>query len=155
MISVSPTLNNSVVNPPQLSSVCQQSSSSSHNNPHDNRCFNRKESNSKSNDLSSMVIPVPPPLNGSVVNPPQLSSIRQQWSSYSHNTTPESQYYSIPGRTSPDPSNTMPPPSTKNRSRNIYGCMVDVTKLTPAQRQQDAVMLLHNYHGLCNKNAPL
>ena len=39
-------------------------------------------------------------------------------------------------------------------SRNIYGCMVDVSKLTPAQRQQHAVMLLEHYHELCNTNKP-
>ena len=61
---------------------------------------------------------------------------------------------SIPGRTSPDLSNTMPTPSTNNGSRNIYGCMVDVSKLKPAQRQQHAVMLLENYHELCNTNDP-
>ena len=32
--------------------------------------------------------------------------------------------------------------------------MVDVSKLTPAQRQQYAVMLLENYHALCNTNEP-
>ena len=63
-------------------------------------------------------------------------------------------YSSIPGRTSPDPSNTMPPPSTNTGSYNIYGCMVDVSKLTPAQRQHHAVMLLQHYHELCNTNDP-
>ena len=48
----------------------------------------------------------------------------------------------------------MPPPSTNNGTRNIYGCMVDVSKLKPAQRQQHAVMLLQNYHELCNTNDP-
>ena len=48
----------------------------------------------------------------------------------------------------------MPPPSTNNGSRNIYGCMVNVYKLTPAQRQQHAVMLLQHYHKLCNTNDP-
>ena len=66
----------------------------------------------------------------------------------------ESQASSIPGRTSADPSNTMPPPSTKNGSRNIYVCMVDVSKLTPAQRQQHDIMLLQNYHKVCNMNEP-
>ena len=33
--------------------------------------------------------------------------------------------------------------------------MVDVSKLTPAQRQQHAVMLLEHYHELCNTNDPL
>ena len=32
--------------------------------------------------------------------------------------------------------------------------MVDVSKLTPAQRQQHAVMLLDHYHELCNTNDP-
>ena len=32
--------------------------------------------------------------------------------------------------------------------------MVDVSKLTPAQRQQHAVMLLKHYHELCNTNDP-
>ena len=70
VISVTPPLNNSVINPHQLSLVGQQSSSSSQNTPHDNRRFNRKGSNSKRNDLSYPVIPVPPPLNDSVINPP-------------------------------------------------------------------------------------
>ena len=61
---------------------------------------------------------------------------------------------SISGWTSTDPSNTMPPPSTNNGSHNIYGCMVDVSKLKPAQRQKNAVMLLHNYHEFCNTNDP-
>ena len=95
-----------------------------------------------------------PPLNDSVNNPPQLSSVCQQSSISSQNTTPESQDSSIPGWTSPDLSNTMPPLSTKNRSRNIYGCMVDESKLTLAQRQQHDVMLHQNYHYLCNTNDP-
>ena len=49
---------------------------------------------------------------------------------------------------------TMPPPSTNDGSRNIYECMVDVSKLTPTQRQQHAAMLLQNYHELCNTNYP-
>ena len=69
-------------------------------------------------------------------------------------STHEFQASSVPGRTSPDPSNTMPPLSTNNGSHNIYGCMVDVSKLTSEQRQQHAVMLLQNYHELCNKNDP-
>ena len=48
----------------------------------------------------------------------------------------------------------MPPLSTKIGSRNIYGCMVDVSKLTPAQRQPHAIILLHNYYKLCNTNDP-
>ena len=75
VIYVSPSLNNSVINPSQLSSVCQQSSRSSHNNPRYNRCFNRKDSNSKSNDFPSPVISVPLPLNDSVINPNHLSSV--------------------------------------------------------------------------------
>ena len=51
VISVSLPLNNSFINPPQLSSVCQQSSRSSHNSPHDNECLDRNQINSKSNDL--------------------------------------------------------------------------------------------------------
>ena len=51
--------------------------------PQDNRCFNRKESHEKSNELSSPVIPMPPLLNDSVINPSQLSSVFQQSSSYS------------------------------------------------------------------------
>ena len=66
----------------------------------------------------------------------------------------ELQASSMPGRISPDPSNTMPPPSTNDGNHNIYGCMVDVSKLTPAQQQQHAVMLLENYHELCNTNDP-
>ena len=93
-----------------------------------------------------------PPWNDSVINPTQLSSVRQQSSRSSHNTTHELQAFSIPGRTSPDLSNNMPPPSTNNGSRNIYGCMVDVSKLTPAQRQQHVVILLKHYYKLCNTN---
>ena len=95
-----------------------------------------------------------PPWNDPFINPTQMSSVRQQSSSSSPNTTHELQASSIPGRTSPDPSNTMPPPSTNNGSRDIYGCIVDVSKLTPAQRQQHAVMLLQHYHELCNTNDP-
>ena len=121
VIYVSPPLNNSVINPSQLSSVFQQSSSSSHNTPRDNRCFNINDSNSKSNELPSPVIHVTYPLNDSSINPTQLSLVRQQSSRYSYNTTHELQASSRPGRTSPDLSNTMPPPSTNNGSRNIYG----------------------------------
>ena len=152
VISISPPLNNSVINPYQLSSVHQQPSRSSHNTPLDNLCFNIKESNSKINGFPSPVRPVPPPLNVSVINPTHLSSVSQKSSRSSHNTTHELQASSIPGRNSPDPPNTIPPPSTNNRSRNIYGCMVDVSKLTPEQRKHHAVMLLQNYHELCNTN---
>ena len=100
------------------------------------------------------MIPVYTPLNNSVINPPQLSSVGQQSSSSSHNTTHELQASSILGRNSPDPSNTMPPPSTNNGSRNIYGCMVNVSKLTPAQQQHHYLMLIQNYHELCNTNDP-
>ena len=48
----------------------------------------------------------------------------------------------------------MPPSSTKNGSNNIYGLMVDVSNLTPAQRQQHVVRLLQYYHELCNTNGP-
>ena len=50
VISVSLPFNNSVINPPQLSSVCQLSSRSSHNSPHDNECLDSNHINSKSND---------------------------------------------------------------------------------------------------------
>ena len=100
------------------------------------------------------MIPKLSPWNDPFINPTQLASFFQQSSSSSPNTTHELQASSIPGRTSPDPSNTMPPPSTNDGSRNIYGCMVDVSKLTPEQRQQHAVMLLEHYHELCNTNGP-
>ena len=127
---------------------------SSPNSPRDNKCLNSNHINSKSNELSSPVIPILPPWNDPFINPNQMSSFRQQSSSYSPNTTHELQASSIPGWTSPDPSNTMPPPPTNNGSRNIYGCMVDVSKLTPEQRQQHAVMLLEHYHELFNTNNP-
>ena len=50
VISVSLPLNNSVINPPHLSSVFQQSSSSSHNSPNDKKCLDINHINSKSND---------------------------------------------------------------------------------------------------------
>ena len=152
VISVSLPLNNLVINTPQLSSVCQQSSRSSPNSPRDNKCLNINNINSKSNELSSLVILLLPPWYNPFINPNQLSSVRQQSSRSSPNTTHELQASSIPGRNSPDPSNTMPPSSTNNGSRNIYGCMVDVSKLTPAQRQLRSVMLLQHYHELCNTN---
>ena len=114
VIYVSLPLNNSVINPPQLSSVCQQSSRSSYNTPCDNKFLNINHSNSKSNELLSPLIPMLPPWNDPFINPTQLSLVCQQSSSYSHNTTHELQATSIPGRTSPDPSNTMPPPSTND-----------------------------------------
>ena len=131
VISVSLPLNNSVINQPQLSSVCQQSSRSSHNTPRDNQYRNSNHSKSNRNELSSPVIPMLPPWNDSVINLTNLSLVCQQSSSSSHNRTHELQASSIPNRTSPDPSNTMPLPSTKNGSGNIYGCMFDVSKLTP------------------------
>ena len=87
VISVSPPLNNPVINPSQLSSVRQQSSSSSHNTPCDNWCFNRKYSNSKINYFPSLVIPVPPPLNDSGIHPNQRSLVCQKSPSSLHNTT--------------------------------------------------------------------
>ena len=60
-ISVYLSLNNSVINPPQMSSVCQHS---------------------KSNELSSPVIPKLLPWNGPFINPTQLSSVRQQSSRF-------------------------------------------------------------------------
>ena len=50
VISVYLPLNNFVINPPQLSSVCQQSSRSSHTSPHNNKCLDSNHINSKSND---------------------------------------------------------------------------------------------------------
>ena len=154
VIPTFPPWNDPFINPPQLSSVCQQSSRSSHNTPRDNHCLNNNHSNSNSNELSSPVIHMIPPCNDSVINPTQLFLVLQQSYSSSHNTTQELQASSIPSRTSPDPSNTMPPPSTNNGSHNIYECMVDVSNLTPAQQQQHAVMLLEHYHELCNTNDP-
>ena len=150
MILVPPPLNNWVINPSQISSVRQQWSISSQKIPCDNRWFNSKDSNSKSNELSSLVIPVPPPFNYLVINPPQLSLVSQQSSSTSHNTKPDLQTSSIPFWTSLDLSNTMPLPSTMNGGHNIYGCMVDVSKLTPAKRQHRTFLLLQHYHELCN-----
>ena len=49
VISVSIPLNNAVINLPQLSSVCHQSSMSSHSSPHDNECLDRNHIKSKSN----------------------------------------------------------------------------------------------------------
>ena len=135
-------------------SVGKQSSRYSQNTKHDKRCFNSKDSKSKSNELTSQVIPVPTPLNDSVINTPQLSSVCQHSPRSSHNTMSESQASSIPGQTSADPSNTMTLTSTKNRSINIYECMVNVSKLTPEQQQQHAIMLLQHYHELCNTNDP-
>ena len=86
--------------------------------PRDNWCFNRNNFHSKMNELSLLVIPVPPPLNDSVNSLPELSSVFQQSSISSHNTTQYSQAYSIPSGTSDDLSNTMPLPSKKNGSRN-------------------------------------
>ena len=81
-------------------------------------------------------------------------AVCQKSSSSSPNTTHDLQASSIPGRNYPYPSNTMPPPPTNDGNHNIYGCMVDVSKLTPAQRQQHAVILLEHYHELCNTNDP-
>ena len=50
VISVSLPLNNSVINPTELSSVCPQSSRSSHSSPHENECLDRNHIKSKSND---------------------------------------------------------------------------------------------------------
>ena len=120
----------------------------------DNRCFNCKDSHSNRNKFSSLVIPVPPTFNDSGINPYQLFSVCQKSSSSSQNKTIESKASSIPICTSADSSNTMPPISTKNGSHNIYGCMVDVSQLTPAQQQQCAIILLQHYHELCNMNNP-
>ena len=50
VIYVSITLNNSVINPPQLSLVCHQSSRSSHRSPHENECLDSNHIKSKGND---------------------------------------------------------------------------------------------------------
>ena len=50
VISVSLPLNNGVINPPQLSSVCHQSSKSSHSSPHENEFLDSNNIKSKSND---------------------------------------------------------------------------------------------------------
>ena len=50
MISVSLPLNNAVINPPQLSSICHQSSRSSHSSTHENKCHDSNHIKSKSND---------------------------------------------------------------------------------------------------------
>ena len=76
VISFSLPLNNSVINPPQMSSVCQHS---------------------KSNELSSPVIPKLPPWNYPFIKPTQLSLVFQKSSSSSPNTTHELQASSIPG----------------------------------------------------------
>ena len=154
VIYFSPPLNTSVINPSQLSLGFQQSHRSSHNTRCDNRWFNSKDSNPKRNYFPSLVIPVPPPLNDSVINTTQLSSGFKKSSRSSHNKTNELQASSILRQTSPDSSNTMPSLSTNNRSCNIYGCMVDMSKFIPAKRQKHAVMLLQHYHELCNMNVP-
>ena len=86
VIYVSPPLNNSVINPHQLPSVCQKSSRSSPNSPCDNKRLESNHINSTSNELSSLVIPKLPPWNDPFVNPTHLSSVRQQSSSSSPNT---------------------------------------------------------------------
>ena len=62
------------------------------NNPCDNWWFNCKEIHSKSNDLSSPVIYVPPQFISSVINPPQLSLVRQQSSRSSQNSTSDNRW---------------------------------------------------------------
>ena len=96
VIYVSPPLNNSVINPSRLSSVRQQSSRSSHNTPCDNWWFNSKDSNSNKIEFPSPVIPVPPSLNDSFINPTQMYSVLQQSSRYLHNTTNDLHASSIP-----------------------------------------------------------
>ena len=117
-----------VSNPPQMYSIYQQSSRSSPNSHHDNKWLDSNHINSKSNDLLSPGIPTLPPWNFPFINPTQLFMVRQQSYSSSPNTTHDLQASSLPGWTSPDLSNTMPPPSTKNGSRNVYVCMVAVSK---------------------------
>ena len=50
VISVSPPLNNLVINPPQLSSVCHHSSRSSHSSPHEKKCLDSNHIKSNRND---------------------------------------------------------------------------------------------------------
>ena len=50
VISVSLPLNNAVINPPQLSSVCHQSSMFSHSSPHENKCLESNHIKSKIKD---------------------------------------------------------------------------------------------------------
>ena len=50
VISIYLPLNNLVINPPQLSSVCHQSSRSSHSSPRENECLDSNHIKSKSND---------------------------------------------------------------------------------------------------------
>ena len=50
VISVSLPLSNLVINPPQLSSVCYQSSGSSHISPHENEFLDSNHIKSKSNE---------------------------------------------------------------------------------------------------------
>ena len=50
VISVSIPLNNAVINPPQLSLVCHQSSRSSHSSLHENKCLDSNHIKSNSND---------------------------------------------------------------------------------------------------------
>ena len=154
VISVSPPLNNSVINSPKLSLVSQLSSRSLHNNHGDNRCFNRKDSSLPINELSSPMITAPLPMNDSVMYPTQMYSVCQQSSISSQNIVHELQASSIPSWNSPDPLNTMSTTSSNKLSHNNYGRMVDVSRLTPAQLQQHDVILLQNYHELCNTNKP-
>ena len=79
VIYVSLPLNNSVINPPQLSSVCQQSSRSSPNSPCDNKCLNSNHINSKSNKLSSPLIPMLPPWNYPFINQTQPIVEKHEW----------------------------------------------------------------------------
>ena len=91
VISVSLPLNTLVINPPQLSLVCQQPSRYPHNSPRDKKFLDSNHINSNSNELSSPVIPTLPPWNDPFINPTQLSSVCQQSSSSSPNTTHELQ----------------------------------------------------------------
>ena len=67
------------------------------------KCLDRNHINSKNYELSSPLIPTLLPWNDPLINPTQLSSVCQQSSSSSPNTTHELQAYSIPVQTSPDP----------------------------------------------------
>ena len=87
---------------PLTKGICSRQKSGTGNNqgrqrttPRDNRLFNCKDSHSKSNELSSPVIHVSPPLNNSVINPPQLSSVCQHSSRSSQNTPRDNWCFNI------------------------------------------------------------
>ena len=112
VISISLSLNNSVINPPQMSSFCQQSSRSSHFTPRDNRCFNSKDRTPRAKSFHHcwyMWL-----LHWMIQSITQLSCpLFVNSHPYLHITQWIScKIFSIPSLTSPDPSNTMTPTST-------------------------------------------